>query len=72
IKGREGLFIAAGHEGDGIALSAITGIIACGLIREGKAYTDVSAIDPNRFPLFIKPSASHTEGQRTEKEGKTQ
>jgi sarcosine oxidase subunit beta len=51
VNGMEGLFLAAGHEGDGIALSAITGIIACGLIRDGKAYTDVSALDPNRFPL---------------------
>ncbi|MDR3201394.1 MAG: FAD-binding oxidoreductase [Spirochaetales bacterium] len=51
VKDREGLFIAAGHEGDGIALSAITGVIACGLICDGKAYTDVSALDPNRFEL---------------------
>lgn len=52
VKGLEGLFLAAGHEGDGIALSAITGKIAAGLICDGKAYTDVSALDPNRFPLF--------------------
>jgi sarcosine oxidase subunit beta len=54
VKGMDGLFLAAGHEGDGIALSAITGIIACGLIRDGRAYTDVSALDPNRFDLFKK------------------
>jgi sarcosine oxidase subunit beta len=54
VHGMEGLFIAAGHEGDGIALSAITGVIACGLICEGKAYTDVRALDPNRFELYAK------------------
>jgi sarcosine oxidase subunit beta len=54
VKGMEGLFLAAGHEGDGIALSAITGVIACGLICEGKAYTDLGALDPNRFDLFGK------------------
>jgi sarcosine oxidase subunit beta len=50
----DGIFLAAGHEGDGIALSAITGVIACGLIRDGKAYTDVNSLDPNRFDLFKK------------------
>ena len=52
VCGMEGLFLAAGHEGDGIALSAITGVIAGGLICEGKAYTDVCELDPNRFELF--------------------
>jgi len=52
VNGLEGLFIAAGHEGDGIALSAITGVIVSQLICDGKAYTDVSALDPNRFDLF--------------------
>lgn len=52
VKGIDGLFMAAGHEGDGIALSAITGKIVSQLITEGKAYTDVSALDPNRFDLF--------------------
>ncbi|MEL7622921.1 MAG: FAD-binding oxidoreductase [Clostridiales bacterium] len=54
VKGLDGLFMAAGHEGDGIALSAVTGKIVAGLICEGKAYTDVSALDPNRFELFAK------------------
>jgi sarcosine oxidase subunit beta len=58
VNGMEGLFLTAGHEGDGIALSVITGIIACGLIRDDKAYTDVSALDPNRFQLSASaPSA---------------
>ncbi|MCL1818332.1 MAG: FAD-binding oxidoreductase [Spirochaetaceae bacterium] len=48
-RGMEGLFLAAGHEGDGIALSAITGIIARDLICEGKASLDVSELNPDRF-----------------------
>lgn len=52
VRGIDGLFMAAGHEGDGIALSAITGKIVAQLICEGKAYTDVSALDPNRFALL--------------------
>jgi sarcosine oxidase subunit beta len=51
VRDAPGLFLAAGHEGDGLALSAITGKIAAELICEGKAYTDVSALDPNRFNL---------------------
>jgi sarcosine oxidase subunit beta len=52
VKSLPGLFLAAGHEGDGIALSAISGKIVSELITEGKAYTDVSPLDPNRFDLF--------------------
>jgi sarcosine oxidase subunit beta len=51
VRDCPGLFLAAGHEGDGLALSAITGKISAELICEGKAYTDVSALDPNRFNL---------------------
>jgi sarcosine oxidase subunit beta len=58
VKDIEGLFLAAGHEGDGIALSAITGVIASGLLCDGKAYTDVSALDPNRFDLYKKTVAA--------------
>ena len=47
-----GLFMACGHEGDGIALSAITGRIVSELICEGKAYMDISPLDPNRFEMF--------------------
>lgn len=59
VKGIDGLFMAAGHEGDGIALSAITGKIVSGLICEGKAYRDVSALDPNRFDLFAEKWSSN-------------
>ena len=47
----EGYFMAAGHEGDGIALSPITGKIVADLIVDGRTFMDVSALDPNRFPL---------------------
>jgi glycine/D-amino acid oxidase-like deaminating enzyme len=47
----EGYFVAAGHEGDGIALSPITGKIVADLIVDGKTFMDLSALDPNRFAL---------------------
>lgn len=47
----DGLFMAAGHEGDGVALSPITGIVAADLMLEGKTFMDVSALSPNRFKL---------------------
>ena len=47
----EGYFMAAGHEGDGIALSPVTGKIVADLIVDGKTFMDVSALDPNRFAL---------------------
>ncbi|MBS4021000.1 MAG: FAD-binding oxidoreductase [Dethiobacter sp.] len=49
VKGLEGFFIAAGHEGDGIALSPVTGRIVADLITEGKAFMDVSALTIERF-----------------------
>ncbi len=45
----EGYFLSAGHEGDGIALSPVTGKIVADLIVDGKTFLDVSALDPNRF-----------------------
>jgi len=47
----EGYFMSAGHEGDGIALSPVTGKIVADLIVDGKTFMDVSALDPNRFAL---------------------
>lgn len=44
-----GFYMAAGHEGDGIALAPITGKILTDLICEGHTDLDVSAFDPNRF-----------------------
>lgn len=51
VKGMEGFFMAAGHEGDGIALSPVTGRIVADLICDGKTFMDVSAFDANRFVL---------------------
>ena len=44
----EGFYMAAGHEGDGIALSAITGKIICDLITQNNISTD---IDINKLSL---------------------
>lgn len=52
VQGLEGFFMAAGHEGDGIALSPVTGKIVAELITEGKTFTDVEALNPNRFKLI--------------------
>jgi sarcosine oxidase subunit beta len=45
----DNFFIAAGHEGDGIALSAITGKITSEMICGKKLTFDTSAISPRRF-----------------------
>lgn len=51
VKGLEGFFMAAGHEGDGIALSPVTGRLVAELLTEGKTFIDIEALDPNRFDL---------------------
>jgi sarcosine oxidase subunit beta len=51
FEGLEGFFMAAGHEGDGIALSPVTGRIVSELICDGRAFVDISPFDPNRFTL---------------------
>lgn len=48
-KKMEGFFMAAGHEGDGIALAPITGKIVADLICDGKTFIDVEALSPDRF-----------------------
>lgn len=52
VGGLPGLFLACGHEGDGLALSCVTGRIVQELITDGRAYTDVAGLDPNRFALL--------------------
>jgi len=52
VQGLEGFFMAAGHEGDGIALSPVTGRIVADLVCEGRTFMDVSAFDTNRFALY--------------------
>lgn len=49
VKGIDGFFMAAGHEGDGIALAPVTGRIVAELITEGKTFMNVEALNPNRF-----------------------
>lgn len=51
VEGLEGFFMAAGHEGDGIALAPITGRMVADLLLEGKTFMDIEALNPNRFPL---------------------
>lgn len=45
----KGFYVAAGHEGDGIALSPITGKLLAELITEGKASYNIDTFSPNRF-----------------------
>lgn len=49
VEGIEGFFVAAGHEGDGIALSPVTGKIVSDLIVDGKTFMDVSQLALERF-----------------------
>lgn len=44
-----GFYMAAGHEGDGIALAPVTGKVLADLILEGHTDLDISAFDANRF-----------------------
>lgn len=52
VQGIEGFYMAAGHEGDGIALAPVTGKLLAELIVEGKSSYPLSPFDPNRFPLY--------------------
>lgn len=51
VRDVPGLLLACGHEGDGIALSGVTGRLVKELIVDGRTYTDISALDPDRFRL---------------------
>ncbi|MDD4570206.1 MAG: FAD-dependent oxidoreductase [Tepidanaerobacteraceae bacterium] len=48
VRQIEGFYMAAGHEGDGIALSAITGKLLCDVITDNKMTID---IDMNKLSL---------------------
>jgi len=50
-KALPGLFLATGHEGDGIALSPVTGKLAAEYIADGRTSFDASAFLPDRFDL---------------------
>jgi sarcosine oxidase subunit beta len=49
IPGTPGFFIAAGHEGDGIALSPITALVMADLITGKKPKFPMETFDPGRF-----------------------
>ena len=49
VKTLPGFYMAAGHEGDGIALSPITAKLMAELIATGKTSYDISMFSPNRF-----------------------
>ena len=49
VKTLPGFIMAAGHEGDGIALSPVTGRLIAELIADGKTSFDISAFSPDRF-----------------------
>ncbi|MDP2792093.1 MAG: FAD-dependent oxidoreductase, partial [Rectinemataceae bacterium] len=49
IPGAPGFFIAAGHEGDGIALSPVTGLVMADLITGKKPEFSMEAFNPGRF-----------------------
>ena len=49
VRTLPGFIMAAGHEGDGIALSPITGKLIAELIVDGKPSYDISDFSPNRF-----------------------
>jgi sarcosine oxidase subunit beta len=49
VAGVEGLVVAAGHEGDGIALSAITGVLIAEYLTGRPLTYPLAPFDPNRF-----------------------
>lgn len=49
VKTLPGFYMAAGHEGDGIALSPITGKLMAELIVSGTCSHDIGHFSPNRF-----------------------
>lgn len=44
-----GLFICAGHEGDGIALAPVSGKIMADIVGGNKPFMDISPFSPDRF-----------------------
>ena len=58
VRNVEGFFMASGHEGDGIALSPITGELIAEWIAEGSPGMDLSAFSLERFwPLDVESKA---------------
>ncbi len=49
VDAYDNFYMAAGHEGDGIALAPITGKLISEIICDGKSSYDLSDFNPNRF-----------------------
>lgn len=49
VKGLDRFIMAAGHEGDGIAMSPITGKLIAEIIVDGEPSFDITPFSPNRF-----------------------
>lgn len=64
-----GLILAAGHEGDGIALAAITGKLVSQLVREGAVPPLMEPCLPRRFPL-VPASSGAAQPEDTRPEGR--
>jgi glycine/D-amino acid oxidase-like deaminating enzyme len=53
LPGNPGFFVAAGHEGDGIALSPITGRVVADLVERKEPEFDLSKLNPARFLALV-------------------
>lgn len=49
VPGASGLYVASGHEGDGVMLAPITGKLMAELVLQGKASFDLTPFRVNRF-----------------------
>ncbi|HCY85537.1 MAG TPA: FAD-dependent oxidoreductase [Desulfobacteraceae bacterium] len=49
VREYSNVFMAAGHEGDGIALSPVTGLLMSELILDGKTQLSLNPFSPDRF-----------------------
>jgi len=54
VEGIGGFIIAAGHEGDGIALAPITGKLIAELVIEGKSSISLESFQLSRFKKYKK------------------
>jgi sarcosine oxidase subunit beta len=54
VAERPGLYLAAGHEGDGVALGPVTGNIMADVIADNKVGWDLTPFTPERFEDFYR------------------
>jgi len=67
VKGVEGFIMAAGHEGDGIALSPITGELVAQFIAEGRTEIPLDPFRLERFENSLSPPLAGYKGEREKK-----